>query len=129
MIRRATSTEPRRPPRSAFGSSARSPSQVSSLGPPRRAVGLWQRAPTAHSVAGMGRRFFAIAVCLVMAVAACGDSDDGSGAGDGSLAGTTITVYSGRGEDLIQPVFDLFELQKTHSPPSVPADRSALGRR
>ena len=54
-------------------------------------------------------RLFAVLVSLAMVAAACGDDDDGASGGDGSLDGQTITVYSGRGEDLIGPVFDAFE--------------------
>ncbi len=54
-----------------------------------------------------------LAVLLALAVlaTACGDddSDDAAGSSDGSLEGTTVTVYSGRGEDLIGPVFEQFE--------------------
>lgn len=56
---------------------------------------------------------------LCLLAAACGDSDaDGAGSGasgdaadGGSLAGETITVYSGRGEDLIGPVLAEFEAE------------------
>lgn len=59
------------------------------------------------------RWFPTLAVILAMALlaTACGDddSDDGDASGDRPFEGTTITVYSGRGEDLIGPVFDEFE--------------------
>jgi iron(III) transport system substrate-binding protein len=48
---------------------------------------------------------------FAMIAAACGDDDSAAGGPDGSgdLAGTTITVYSGREEELLQPVFAAFE--------------------
>ncbi len=46
-----------------------------------------------------------------MVLTACGSSTDAELIESGPLEGTTITVYSGRGEDLIQPVLDLFEAQ------------------
>ena len=39
-----------------------------------------------------------IAVLVALLVATSCGSDSDNGADDGSLAGTTITVYSGRGE-------------------------------
>jgi len=42
-------------------------------------------------------------------LAGCGSSSDD--AAPAALADSTITVYSGRGEDLIQPVFDRFEAE------------------
>lgn len=53
----------------------------------------------------------AVLTALAVLATACGDddSDDDGGSSDGSLEGTTITVYSGRGEDLIGPVFEQFE--------------------
>jgi iron(III) transport system substrate-binding protein len=56
-------------------------------------------------------RLTSIVIGLGLLATACG-SDGGDNAavgGDGSLDGVTITVYTGRGEDLIGPVFDLFE--------------------
>ena len=41
---------------------------------------------------------------VLLVAAACGDDDVGASGGDGSLDGQTITVYSGRGEDLIGPL-------------------------
>lgn len=66
-----------------------------------------------HTLPPVRRRLAAMALLVFVALiaTACGDSDDGAGSADGDLSGTTITVYSGRGEDLIQPVFDLFEEQ------------------
>ncbi len=59
----------------------------------------------------MHRRFQRIAGLVLgfgLLASACG-SDSTDATGDGSLDGVTITVYTGRGEDLIGPVFDLFE--------------------
>jgi len=46
-----------------------------------------------------------VAVAVLAAACASDQNTDGVGA----LDGTTITVYSGRSEDLIRPIFDLFE--------------------
>ena len=63
------------------------------------------------------RRVFTFAALVVLGAAmlvACGDDGDDTTVEDattdsGALDGTTIAVYSGRGEDLIGPVFDAFE--------------------
>lgn len=47
-------------------------------------------------------------VALTLLVAACGSDDDDDAAG-GDLDGETITLYSGRNEELVQPVIDDFE--------------------
>ena len=60
------------------------------------------------------RRVFTFAALVVLGAAmlvACGDDGDDTTVEDattdsGALDGTTIAVYSGRGEDLIGPVFD-----------------------
>jgi len=62
-------------------------------------------------ISGFSKHFLASILALLalaMGAASCGDSDDADGT-DGPLAGKTITVYSGRGEDLLQPVFEAFE--------------------
>ena len=55
-------------------------------------------------------RFLGPVLALGLVAAACGsDSSESDATGARSLDGVTITVYTGRGEDLIGPVFDLFE--------------------
>lgn len=54
-------------------------------------------------------RFLTVLAALALIATACGDDDDTSAGAPGSLDGETITVYSGRGEDLIGPVFEAFE--------------------
>ena len=59
------------------------------------------------------QRCVGLVLTLGLVVAACGsDGSETDAAGDGSLDGVTITVYSGRGEDLIGPVFDA--LRRAH---------------
>ncbi len=71
---------------------------------------LWFSAMT--STMGL-RSLFAGALALALVAGACSGSDSADDsetpAGDGSLEGTTITVYSGRGEDLIADVLQRFE--------------------
>jgi iron(III) transport system substrate-binding protein len=57
-----------------------------------------------------GALLIALLTLASFLAAACGDDDAASepGAG-GGLAGTTITVYSGREEELLEPVFEAFE--------------------
>ena len=58
--------------------------------------------------------FLLLLLSLVAVLAACGDSSGSSSEsaeGSSDLNGKTITVYSGRGEDLIQPVLDAFEAE------------------
>jgi iron(III) transport system substrate-binding protein len=53
----------------------------------------------------------AVLTAMALLATACGDddTDDGDASGDRPLEGTTIIVYSGRGEELIGPVFERFE--------------------
>ena len=53
-------------------------------------------------------RVLPVLLVLTLAAAACGGSDDPAPA-TGTLEGKTVTVYSGRGEDLIAAVFEAFE--------------------
>lgn len=46
------------------------------------------------------RRFFALLAAIAMVAAACSSSDD-----------ATLTVYSGRSEELVQPLIDRFEAE------------------
>ncbi|MDH3752591.1 MAG: extracellular solute-binding protein [Acidimicrobiia bacterium] len=58
-------------------------------------------------------RAVGLSLAVLLVATACGSDDpppDGASS-DGSLDGVTITVYSGRDEELIQPVFDLFEAE------------------
>jgi len=55
------------------------------------------------------RRGVSAIILLVIAVLAAACSSAQNTDGTGELDGTTITVYSGRSEDLIRPIFDLFE--------------------
>jgi len=55
-----------------------------------------------------------LAVAVLATACASDENPDAAGGletsdGIGALDGTTITVYSGRGEDLIGPIFELFE--------------------
>ncbi len=59
-----------------------------------------------HPPARTSLRLIAVLTALLLVATACGDdssSDSASGAGADS-----ITVYSGRSEDLIQPLLDSF---------------------
>ncbi len=56
------------------------------------------------------RRLLPLTLAAALVAGACSSSDSSGGdAADGELAGTTITVYSGRGEDLIGDVLARFE--------------------
>jgi iron(III) transport system substrate-binding protein len=48
----------------------------------------------------MIRRFSILVVSLLLVATACGDDD-----------GTTLTIYSGRKQEIVEPLFDLFEEQ------------------
>jgi iron(III) transport system substrate-binding protein len=52
------------------------------------------------------RRFALVAVAAIGAAAGCGGGDGNRGSGDGSL-----TVYSGREEEIVKPLFQRFERQ------------------
>ncbi len=57
------------------------------------------------------RRVLAVAIVPMLALSACGDDSSGSSsdsAAPADLAGTTITVYSGRSEALVAPFFEEF---------------------
>ncbi len=56
-------------------------------------------------------RFLAALLALALLATACGDDDSGAaddGGGDGSEGASSITVYSGRDQDLIEPLLDAF---------------------
>jgi iron(III) transport system substrate-binding protein len=56
---------------------------------------------------GRATRTVGLLVAAALVVAGCGDDDDGDDTGSAAPSGT-ITIYSGRSEDLVKPLLDQF---------------------
>ncbi len=51
----------------------------------------------------------AVLVAVLAAATACGDDDDGNGSEEFDASDAGVVIYSGRGDELIQPILDDFE--------------------
>ena len=58
-----------------------------------------------------GTRLLLTLVLLPLVVAACGGEENGSGDAAAAESGGTLTVYSGREEEIVEPLFEMFEEQ------------------
>lgn len=55
-------------------------------------------------------RLLALLLAASLVAAACGDDDDATAGGDGDeLSGDSLVVYSGRSEELVGPLLEMFE--------------------
>ena len=85
----------------------------------------------------MAHRLFGIILLLGLLVAACGDDDTEARSLDGTAAtifggecveptGKSVTIYSGRSENLMQPVYDAFECETGIDLEHKPGDANEL---